>query len=46
MDMASIVYLAVTFGLFIIFVLIVIRTYRRKNKKKGELPKYRMLDDE
>ena len=46
MDLASLIYLLVTFGLFIVFVLIVIRTLRRKNKKKGELPKYRMLDDD
>lgn len=46
MDLASIVYLGVTFGLFVIFVLIVIRTYSRKRKEEGEIAKYRMLDDE
>lgn len=46
MDLASILYLGVTFGLFAVFVLIVIRTCSRKRKEKGEIAKYRMLDDE
>ncbi len=46
MDLASLVYLGITFGLFVIFVLIVIRTYSRKNKDSGEAAKYRMLDDD
>lgn len=46
MDLASIVYLGVTFGLFAIFVLIVIRTYSKKRKDEGEIAKYNMLDDE
>ena len=46
MDLASIIYLAVTFGLFIIFVLIVRNTCRRKNKEEKEAPKYRMMDDD
>ena len=46
MDLASIVYLGVTFGLFVIFALIVIRTYSKKNKDKGEVAKYNMLDDD
>jgi cbb3-type cytochrome oxidase subunit 3 len=46
MDWGSIVYLGVTFGLFVIFAVIVFRTYRGKNKKKFEEPKHRMLDDE
>ncbi|HMB15040.1 MAG TPA: cbb3-type cytochrome c oxidase subunit 3 [Pelovirga sp.] len=46
MDLASIIYLAVTFGLFVIFALIVFNTYRRKNKGKKEAPKYRMMDDD
>ena len=46
MDLASIFYLGVTFGLFAIFVLIVIRTYSKKRKEKGEIAKYRMLDDD
>lgn len=46
MDLASILYLGVTFGLFVIFVLIVVRTYSRKRKEKGEIAKYRMMDDD
>jgi len=46
MDWASILYLGTTFGLFIIFATIVVRTYRRKNKKRNEVAKYRMLDDD
>jgi cbb3-type cytochrome oxidase subunit 3 len=46
MDMASLLYLGITFGLFAIFVLIVIRTYSKKRKKQGEIAKYRMLDDD
>lgn len=46
MDWASLAYLAVTFGLFAVFVLIVVRTYSRKRKKQMEDPKHRMLDDE
>ncbi len=46
MDLASIIYLGVTIGLFIIFVLIVIRTYSKRNKDKAEVAKYNMLDDD
>ncbi len=46
MDLASFVYLGVTFGLFVIFILIVMRTYSKKNKDSGEVAKYRMLDDD
>lgn len=46
MDLASILYLGVTFGLFVIFVLIVARTYSKKRKEKGEIAKYRMLEDD
>ena len=46
MDMASLLYLGITIGLFAIFVLIVIRTYSKKRKKQGEIAKYRMLDDD
>lgn len=45
MDLASILYLGVTVGLFVIFVGIVIRTCSRKNKEAMEAAKYRMLDD-
>jgi 4-hydroxybenzoate polyprenyltransferase len=46
MDLASMLYLGVTFGLLVIFVLIVIRTYSKKRKDQGEIAKYRMLDDD
>ena len=46
MDLASILYLGITFGLFVIFVLIVVRTYSKKRKEQGEIAKYRMLDDD
>ena len=46
MDLASLVYLGVTFGLFVIFVIIVVRTYSRKRKDQGEIAKYQMMDDD
>ena len=46
MDLASLVYLGVTFGLFVIFVLIVVRTYSKKRKDEGEAAKYNMMDDD
>jgi len=46
MDLASIVYLGMTIGLFVIFALLVLRTYSKKRKDHGEAPKYRMLDDD
>ena len=46
MDLGSLLYLGVTFGLFVIFAWIVIRTYSRKNRDKNETAKYRMLDDD
>ena len=46
MDLASIFYLGVTFGLFVIFGLIVIRTYSKKRKEHGEIAKYKMLEED
>ena len=46
MDLASVLYLGLTFGLFVIFVMIVVRTYSKKRKDEGEIAKYRMLDDD
>jgi len=46
MDLASILYLGVTVGLFAVFVLIVVRTYSKKRKEQGEIAKYRMLEDD
>jgi len=45
MDMASVFYLGVTVLLFLIFVVIVARTYRGKNRVRGEEAKYRMMED-
>lgn len=46
MALPSILYLGITFGLLVVFLLIVIRTYSKKRKKEGEIAKYRMLDDD
>ncbi len=46
MDLASMLYLGSTFGLLVIFVLIIVHTYSKKHKEKGEIAKYRMLDDD
>ena len=46
MDLSSVLYLGVTFGMFVIFVMIVVRTYSKKRKDEGEVAKYRMLDDD
>jgi len=46
MDLASLLYLGVTFGLVVIFAWIIYRTYNRKNRDKNETAKYRMLDDD
>jgi cbb3-type cytochrome oxidase subunit 3 len=46
MDLAAWLYLVVTIGLFVVFALIVIHTYRRSRKEKMEAPKHRMLEDD
>lgn len=46
MDWASVLYLGATFGLLAVFVWIVIRIYRRRNRDRLEEPKHRMLDDD
>ena len=46
MELASVYYLGVTFLMFIIFVVIVARTYSKKERTLGESPKFRMMDDE
>ena len=43
---ASVYYLGTTILLFLIFALIVFRTYSGKRKDRMEAPKYRMLDDD
>jgi len=46
MDWASVLYLGITFGLFVLFAIIVVNTYNRKRKDQNESAKYRMLDDD
>lgn len=46
MDWASIYYLGITILLLLIFAAIVVRTYSKKHKARGEEPKYRMMDDD
>ena len=46
MDLASIYYLGSTGLMLAVFVIIVVRTYRGKERQRGEAPKYRMLDDD
>lgn len=46
MDLASILYLGVTIGLFVIFAFIVARTLNKSRKDTLEAAKYRMLDDD
>jgi cbb3-type cytochrome oxidase subunit 3 len=44
MALADILYLGVTVILFIIFAVIVFRTYRKDRKDEVEAPKYRIFD--
>jgi hypothetical protein len=46
MDLASAYYLGTTILLFAIFACIVAKTYSRKQREKGEAPKYRMMADD
>ena len=46
MDPASIYYLGVTTLLLLIFAVIVARTYGKKQRIRGEEPKYRMMEDD
>ena len=46
MDLASVYYLGSTALMLAVFVLIVARTYRKKERERGEEPKYRMMDDD
>jgi hypothetical protein len=43
---ASVFYLGTTFGFFLIFAIIVVRTCSRKRKERLEEPKHRMLQDD
>lgn len=44
--MSGLAYFSVIFLLFTLFVLIAMRTFSRRNRQRGEAPKYRMLRDE
>jgi len=46
MDTSGFLYIGITFGLFAVFAIIVIRTYSRKRRKTLEKPKHRMLEDD
>ncbi len=46
MDRASLLYLGITFGLLVIFAVIVVRTCSHHRREKLEEPKHRMLDDD
>lgn len=46
MDLASVYYLGSTALMLAVFAVIVLRTYRKKERQRGEAPKYRMMDDE
>ncbi len=46
MDWASVYYLGVTFLLFGLFAVIVVRTYRGRERQRGEAPKYRMMEED
>jgi len=46
MDWAAVLYLGTTFGLLAVFLLIVLRTYGKRNRHRLEEPKHRMLDDD
>ena len=46
MDLASLLYLGVTGGLLAVFAVIVARTCSRRNRKRLEEAKHRMLEDD
>lgn len=46
MNLASMYYLGVTFLMLVVFAAIVVRTYSKKQRDKGEAPKYRMMSDD
>ena len=46
MEIASIYYLGMTILMCVIFAAIVARTWSRKQREKGEAPKYRMMDED
>lgn len=46
MDVASLLYLGITVGLLAVFLVIVVRTYSKRNRSRLEQAKHRMLDDD
>ena len=46
MDWATLLYLGVTIGLFLVFAAIFWRTYSNRHKEQMEAPKHRMLEDD
>jgi uncharacterized membrane protein len=46
MEIKGIFYLLVTFGLFLVFALIVVRTMRSRNRDRLEEARHRMLEDD
>lgn len=46
MDLAAILYLGITAGLFLVFALIVKKTLKRSSRQRLEEPKHRMLEDD
>lgn len=44
--MAGLSYIGVKLLLFLLFVLILMKTFSRRNRLRGEAPKFRMLRDE
>lgn len=46
MGFKGILYLGVTFALFLVFALIVLRTLRSRNRERLEAARHRMLEDD
>jgi cbb3-type cytochrome oxidase subunit 3 len=46
MDWAALLYLGITFILLVIFLVIAVRTYSKRNRSRLEEAKHRMLDDD
>lgn len=46
MDWASVLYLGMTGGMLIIFLVIAVRTYSKRNRGRLEEAKHRMLQDD
>lgn len=46
MELAGVYYLGVTILMFVIFAVIVARTLNKKQRIRGEAPKYKMMEDD